>query len=265
MGSGTDTLEIADSHAHLDMEEFSRDREEVLHRAWEGGVRGLLCPAELTTAESLTIVLGLGERFPWVSAAAGVHPHQANELQPLHLDRIKELAVQGKIRAVGEIGLDYHYNFSSPESQLAAFHRQLELAQELALPVIIHSRNSGQDVRIAIKEAAFTQGGVLHCFSEDWETAEWMMERGFFISFSGILTFPDAGRLREVARKTPLERVLLETDSPYLVPHPLRKKQKRNEPVFIIETARLLAGLKKLPLVEVGRLAHENFQRLFRV
>jgi TatD DNase family protein len=247
------------------MEEFSQDREDVLRRAWEGGIRALLCPAEMTTAESLPIVLGLSEQHPWVIAAAGVHPHQAKESGLVHLDRIKELAWQGKIRAVGEIGLDYHYDFSSPESQRLAFRRQLALAQELTLPVIIHSRKAGREIRTALEEAAFTRGGVLHCFSEDWETARSMMERGFFISFSGILTFPNARELRETARKTPLDKILLETDSPYLVPHPLRRTTKRNEPLFVIETARVLAGLKKLPLEEIGRTACENFRRLFNV
>jgi len=247
------------------MEEFSQDREDVLRRAWERGIRALLCPAEMTTPESLPIVLDLSERYPWVAAAAGVHPHQAKESSLSYLDRIKELAGQGKIRAVGEIGLDYHYNFSSPESQRRAFGQQLELAQELALPVIVHSRNAGRDIRTAVKEEAFTQGGVLHCFSEDWETAGWMMERDFFISFSGILTFPNARELREIARKTPLDKILLETDSPYLVPYPLRRTTKRNEPLFIIETARVLADLKKLPLEEIGRAACENFRRLFSV
>lgn len=247
------------------MGEFSQDREDVLHRAWEGGIRGLLCPAEMTTQQSLSIVLGLSERNPWIAAAAGVHPHQAKELRSSHLDQVKELAIQGKIRAVGEIGLDYHYNFSSPESQRLAFRRQLALAQELTLPVIVHSRKAGRDIRAAVEEEAFTRGGVLHCFSEDWETAGWMMERGFFISFSGTLTFPNARELREIARKTPLDRILLETDSPYLVPHPLRRTTKRNEPLFIIETARALASLKRLSLEETGRIARENFQRLFNV
>jgi TatD DNase family protein len=265
LSSLTNNFEIADSHAHLDMEEFSQDREDVLRRAWEGGVRALLCPAEMTTAESLRIVLGLSERYPWIAAAAGVHPHQAKESSLGHLERIKTLATQGKIRAVGEIGLDYHYDFSTPESQRLAFRQQLELAQELALPVIVHSRNAGREISAAVEEAAFTRGGVLHCFSEDWQTAGGMMERGFFISFSGILTFPNARKLREIARKTPLDKILLETDSPYLVPHPLRRTTKRNEPLFIIETARVLAGLKKLPLEEIGRIAGENFQRLFIV
>ena len=260
-----DKLEIADSHAHLDMEEFSRDREDVLRRAWGGGVRALLCPAEMTTKESLPIVLSLSEQYPWVAAAAGVHPHQAKESSLSHLDRIKELARLGKIRAVGEIGLDYHYNFSSPESQRLAFRQQLELAEELALPVIVHSRKASRDIRAAVEEAAFTRGGVLHCFSEDWETARSMLERGFFISFSGILTFPNARELREIARKIPLDKILLETDSPYLVPHPLRRTTKRNEPLFVIETALVLASLKKLPLEEIGRTAFENFRRLFNV
>jgi TatD DNase family protein len=261
----TEQIELADSHAHLDLEEFDRDRDEVLQRAWESGVRAILCPAEMTTPASLATVLGLAEKFSRVEAAAGIHPHLAKEFAPSLADKIQELGRAKQIKAVGEIGLDYHYNFSPPEKQREVFRTQLRLAQELALPVIVHSRNSGRDVIAAVEEEGFTRGGVLHCFTEDWETAEQMMDRNFFISFSGILTYPNAQSLREIAKKIPWEKLLVETDSPYLVPQPRRGKNKRNEPAFVIETVQVLASLRNIHLEEMARATLENFRRLFSV
>lgn len=261
----TEQIELADSHAHLDREEFDEDRDEVLQRAWESGVKAILCPAEITTPASLATVLGLARRFSWVEAAAGVHPHQAKEATPSLLEEIQKLGRAKQIKAVGEIGLDYHYNFSPPEKQRDVFRSQLRLAQELALPVIVHSRNSGRDVIAAVEEEGFTRGGVLHCFTEDWETAQRMMGRNFSISFSGILTYPNAQNLREIAKKIPLEKLLVETDSPYLVPGPRRGKDKRNEPAFVMETVQALASLRSIHLKEMARVTLENFRRLFSV
>lgn len=264
-GGQSEPFEIADSHAHLDSAEFHQDREAVLERAWAGGIRFLLCPAELTTPESLNLVLELSQKYPWVAAAAGVHPHQASRMVPRHLETIRNLAAEGKIRAIGEIGLDYHYHFSPPSKQKETFRRQLALAQEIALPVVIHSRLSGKDILQAVVDEAFSQGGLLHCFTEDWETAEQMMGLGFFISFSGILTYANAANLREVARRTPFDRILVETDSPYLIPQPFRGKAERNEPLFVIETARVLAHLKQTTLGEIGQTVVTNYRTLFSV
>lgn len=258
-------IEWVDSHAHLDRTEFDRDREAVVQRAWDEGIRGLLCPAEMTEAPSPAVVLELAEKYPWIIAAAGVHPHQAGELAAAHLDRIKELAGSQKIKAVGEIGLDYHYNLSPPERQKEAFRAQLCLAQQLRLPVIVHSRKSGKDIIAGVKEEHFEQGGVLHCFTEDWETARSMMDCHFSISFSGILTFGNALSLREIAKKIPLDRLLIETDSPYLVPVPWRGKKARNEPSLVIETARVLAELKNIPLGELAGRVLQNYRALFGV
>ena len=258
-------FEIADSHAHLDMVEFNPDREAVLERAWTGGIRFVLCPAELTTPESWTACLSLSRSYPWVQLAAGVHPHRAHLLALEHLNKMEELARQGLIRAIGEIGLDYHYHFSPPSAQRQAFSQQLALAQQLALPVIIHSRLAGKDILSAVEKERFQRRGVLHCFTENWELARGMMDRGFFISFSGILTYPTAGDLREIARKTPLDRLLLETDCPYLVPEPLRGTTKRNEPQFLVHTARRLAEIKKKTLEEIGQAALTNCRALFLI
>ena len=256
-------IELADSHAHLDMPEFAPDRAEVLARAWKAGVRSLLCPADVTNPESTACVLEMTGRHSWIAAAAGIHPHQAKELEPVHLQTIRDLARDGKIAAVGEIGLDYHYNFSSPDKQREAFRAQLRLAGELGLPVIIHSRRAAADIIAAIIEEKFAGGGILHCFTEDRETAFEMLGRGFYISFSGILTYPSAGDLRDIAAGIPAGRLLVETDSPYLTPSPLRGKAARNEPAFVVETARRLAELRKISLGELAALTLRNFQTLF--
>jgi TatD DNase family protein len=261
----TKPVELADSHAHLDMEEFDRDRDEVIRRAWENGVRAILCPAEMTNSTSPAAVLDLAARYSWIKAAAGIHPHQAKEFAPSFMDQVKELGRAKKIKAVGEIGLDYHYDFSPPEKQREVFRAQLGLAQELTLPVIIHSRNSGKDVIAAVEEETFTRGGVLHCFTEDRETAARMMDRGFLISFSGILTYASAQNLREIAKKIPSEKLLVETDSPYLVPGSRRAKNKRNEPAFVLETVEVLASLRNVRPEEIARTSLENFRRLFSV
>ncbi len=256
-------IELADSHAHLDMPEFDPDRADVVARAWKAGVRSLLCPADITNPASVARVLELTGLCSWIAAAAGVHPHQAKEFQAAHLDKIRELAKDGKLAAVGEVGLDYHYVFSPPEKQKDVFRAQLGLARELDLPVIIHSRQAGKDIIAALVEEGFAGWGVLHCFTEDRATAWAMLDRGFHISFSGILTYPSAGDLRQIAADIPAARLLIETDSPYLTPSPLRGKTARNEPAFVVETARRLADLRKMPLEELANLTLRNFRTLF--
>jgi TatD DNase family protein len=256
-------MRLVDSHAHLDMVEFDPDRADVVRRAGQAGVVAILCPADLTRPESLPAIAGLAGGAPAVLAAAGVHPHQAKDLSPAHLAELRKLASAGSIRAVGEIGLDYHYGFSPAEDQRRALRDQLALAGEAALPVILHSRLSGPDIVAAVDGERFVRGGVLHCYTEDWGTARAMLDRGFFVSFSGILTFPKAGDLREVAAKVPLDRLLVETDAPYLAPVPYRGSGRRNEPAWVVETARVLAGLKGLPLDRLAEATTGNFAALF--
>ncbi len=254
---------LVDSHAHLDMPEFDPDRAETVRRAFAAGIVAILCPADLTRAESFPVIAALAAEFPTILAAAGVHAHQAKDLTSDHLRELKALAAGGAIRAVGEIGLDYHYDFSPKDAQLGALRRQLALAAEAGLPVILHSRFSGADIVEAVDGESFRGGGILHCFTEDWGTARAMLDRGFFVSFSGILTFPKAGALREVAAKVPLDRLLVETDSPYLAPVPLRGSGRRNEPAFVVETARVLAGLRGLALEELAGATTRNFAGMF--
>ena len=256
-------MRLVDSHAHLDMPEFDADRPDVVRRAFAAGVAAILCPADLTRPESFPAIAGLAAGFPAVLAAAGVHAHQAKDFSPSHLSRLGELAANGSIRAVGEIGLDRHYDFSPAAAQAEALRAQLAFAARAGLPVILHSRLSGPDIVAAVDGERFGRGGILHCFTEDWATAEAMLDRGFHVSFSGILTFPKAGALREVAAQVPLDRLLVETDSPYLAPVPYRGSGRRNEPAFVVETARVMAGLKGLPLDSLAEATTRNFAALF--
>jgi len=252
---------LVDSHAHLDREEFGPDRENVIQRALNSGIEAILCPVDISSERSADITLGLTARYPELSAAAGLHPHQASWLASGSLSGIERLAAEKKIRAVGEIGLDFHYSYSSPDDQRRAFGDQLRLAERLGLPAIIHSRVAGAEILRVVRETGFSRGGVLHCFTEGWEFARAMLDAGFYISFAGILTFPNARAVREVAERVPLDRILVETDAPYLAPVPFRGK--RNEPAYVIETARLAAGLKKVSLEAFSEAVLGNFRRLF--
>ncbi len=254
---------LVDSHAHLDMPEFDADRTEAVRRAFAAGLVAILCPADLTRAASLPAIAALSADFPTVLAAAGVHAHQAKDFEPVHLDSLRDLAAKGAIRAVGEIGLDYHYDFSPAEDQKEALRRQLALAAGAGLPVILHSRLAGADIIAAVDGERFRAGGILHCFTESWDVARAMLDRGFHISFSGILTFPKAGDLRDVAARVPLDRLLVETDSPYLAPVPYRGSGRRNEPAFVVETARVLAGVRDIPFEDLAEATTANFARLF--
>jgi len=256
---------LVDSHAHLSGEQFEKDRDRVIQRAFEEGIAAILCPGEITEAQNLNTTLLISEKYTRIFAAGGVHPHQTKDFTLDCLTKIEELAHSKKIYAVGEIGLDYHYNFSPPETQKEAFRQQLHLAQKLGYPVIIHSRNARDDVMAAVEAENFSTGGVLHCFTEDWAFAKHMIDRGFLISFSGILTFPNADQLREVAVQIPLEKLLVETDSPYLVPAPYRGKIKRNEPVYVKEVAHRLADLKNVSFEHLAEATKQNFESLFHI
>ncbi|MBN2207122.1 MAG: TatD family hydrolase [Candidatus Aminicenantes bacterium] len=254
---------LVDSHAHLDMEAFARDRDEVVARAFQAGLESVLCPAELTEERSAAVVLDLVRRHPRLLAAAGVHPHRAALYGRAAEDALRRLAAGGEIRAVGEIGLDFHYNLSPPSDQSRAFRAQLGLAAELRLPVILHSRDAGPEVLDAVREANLSRGGVLHCFTESWPIAARALDLGLHISFSGILTFPGATDLRETARRIPDGRLLVETDAPYLAPVPYRGKGRRNEPAWVVETARLLAGLRNVPFEELADATTRTYCGLF--
>lgn len=256
-------LGLVDSHAHLDMEAFDSDRAQVVDRAFRAGLESVLCPADLTSPRSVDLVLDLVRRHPRLLAAAGVHPHQAGLYGPDAESGLRRLAAVGAIRAVGEVGLDFHYNLSPPTDQRRALASQLRLAAELGLPVILHSRDAGEEVLDAVREAAPARGGVLHCFTESWEIARRALDLGLHISFSGILTFPGAAGLRETARKIPDGRILVETDAPYLAPVPHRGQGRRNEPAWVVETARLLAGLRGVAFEDLADSTTRTYGALF--
>jgi TatD DNase family protein len=258
-------MKFVDSHAHINSEEFQDDREQVISKAFRQDIESILCPIELTEPKNLHIALELVERHAKIFAAAGVHPHNAKDFHPEMASTLRRLVSENKIQAVGEIGLDFHYNLSSPEEQKKALRSQLNLAQDLGLPVVIHSRNAADEIAAAIEKEGFSNGGVLHCFTENWEFAEHMLKQNFLISFSGILTYPNAQSLRDVAKKLPLAKTLIETDSPYLTPVPYRGRVRRNEPVYVKEVAKKLAAIKNVDLEEVARVTSQNFASVFPI
>ncbi|MBM3297323.1 MAG: TatD family deoxyribonuclease, partial [Candidatus Aminicenantes bacterium] len=238
-------------------------RESVVERSFQHGLGGILCPAELTSGRSLEVTLGLTERFSKIAAAAGVHPHVASRFRAEHLDALRALAAEKKICALGEVGLDFHYNLSPPGAQREAFRAQAALAGELGLPLIIHTREAGQEAADILADLGVETRGVFHCYTGDRLLAERLVAMGYFLSFSGILTFPGAGSLRETARRVPADRLLVETDSPFLVPVPHRGRVKRNEPRFVAEVAGVLAGLLGLAPERIAEATSGNYRRLF--
>ena len=258
-------IEFVDSHAHIDGEEYDADRDEVVARAREAGVCAIL---NVGTGEPLSGTLEravrVAEQYEGVYAAVGVHPHDARLFTDEVAERLRQLVKQSaRIIAWGEIGLDYHYDNSPRDIQIEVFRRQLRLACEAELPVIIHSREADEEtVRILREELKDSRRrGVMHCFGGSRSMLEAVVELGFMISFAGNVTFKKAEDLRDVARLVPLERLLIETDCPYLTPVPFRGR--RNEPARVVEVAQCLAELRGMTKEEMGRLTSDNFARFF--
>ncbi len=258
---------FVDSHCHIDGAEYDADREEVIRRARDAGVTTML---NVGTGDphsgAFERAVELAEKHTDIYAAVGVHPHDAKLFTDQAEQRLLDLVKHGRqVIAWGEIGLDYHYDHSPRDVQREVFERQLRLARSLYLPVVIHSREANDDTIAILREemAGYERGGVLHCFGGGLEMATSAIDLGFFISFAGNLTFKKAEDLRSMARQLPLDRLLIETDCPYLTPVPFRGK--RNEPARVVETARCLAELHGRELEEMGRITSENFARLFGV
>ncbi|MFL6256742.1 MAG: TatD family hydrolase [Pyrinomonadaceae bacterium] len=258
---------FVDSHAHIDGEEFDADRGEVVARAREAGVRAILNVGTGDPhGDNFERALKVAQTYEDVYFAAGVHPHDAKLYDDTAESYVADL-LHGSSHAValGEIGLDYHYDNSPREVQREVFARQLRLAKSLSLPVVIHSREADEET-LEILHAEYTgteRGGVMHCFGGGPQLAEGALGLGFYISFAGNVTFKKADALREVARTVPLERLLVETDCPYLAPVPHRGR--RNEPAYVVETARFLAELRGVSHEELGHATSQNFSTLFRV
>jgi len=252
-------MRLIDSHCHLDDAQFDSDREAAIERAGAAGVETMLAVGTGNGPPDLEAGIRLAEGHRQMVASVGVHPHDAAKATPESFERLRELLAHPKVVAIGEIGLDYHYNFSPPEVQREVFARQLELAREAARPVIIHTREAWADTLRMLEEARLASG-IMHCFSGGPEEAERTLALGFHISFAGVVTFPKALRVQAAARMVPLDRLLIETDAPYLAPVPHRGK--RNEPAFVVETARKVAELRDAPVEAIAAATADNFKRL---
>jgi TatD DNase family protein len=258
--STTDPV-LIDSHCHIDMRDFDDDREEVVTRAKEAGVETMLVVAGLDGAGGHRRALEMAERWRLV-ASAGLHPHEARLGSEALYGDLRALAESREIVAIGEIGLDFHYDHSPRAAQVEAFRRQVRLAREVGLPVIVHSREADEETADLLeREGGGELRGVIHCFTGSERLARRALALGFFISFSGIVAFPKAEPLRGVARSVPLDRLLVETDAPFLAPPPHRGK--RNEPAFVVEVARALAAARGESFEAVAEATRRSFAVLF--
>ena len=262
-----ESSKLVDSHAHLDDRRFAGDLTEVIERAAEAGVANILTVACWSSETGFSGLDPLLDRYDHIYGAVGVHPHDAAaalqaQCSPVALIR-STAAANPKIVAIGETGLDFHYDHSPPEAQAKLFREQIRLAGELKLPLIVHSREAERETMEILREegAGELTGGVLHCFSGSAEMAREALDLGFYLSFSGVVTFPKALELQDVARFVPIERILVETDCPYLAPVP--ERGKRNEPSFVAHTAAKVAELKGLSVEDVARITTLNAKTLF--
>jgi len=258
-----------DSHAHLDGERFAEDQREVLSRARDAGVNSILLIGSGTGPGSLDCAIQIAGGQEGVYASVGIHPHEAQLAKNSDFDELAALARHPKTIAWGEIGLDYFYDHSPRDVQKSVFLRQMELARAARLPIIIHCRptdnteNAWDDVLSMIGEHFKSSGlgGILHCFTGTLDHMKRALDLGFMISFAGNITFPKAQNIRDAAKVVPLDRMLIETDCPFLAPVPYRGK--RNEPAYVVEVARQIAELRGLSREDVGQRTSENFRRFF--
>ena len=266
---------LVDSHAHLDSERYGEDRDALLTRAWQAGVRTVLSigigdgPDTMHRALEISCAYAGKPETPRILASAGVHPHEAQLADAAALVKLDDLLQQAGVIACGEIGLDYYYDHSPRETQKTVFRQQMEVAATHKKPIIIHCRPSDNstnawDDTLEMIESDWAPkglGGILHCFTGEWHHAKRAMDCGFLISFAGNITFPKAQPIRDVAVKVPLDRMLVETDAPFLAPVPNRGK--RNEPAWVAEVAEKLAEIRNVPVDEIASRTTENFYQFF--
>jgi len=260
-----------DSHAHLDGKQFDSDREQVIARAREAGVVAMVAIGNGDGPPELDAGIKLAEKYPFMYATIGIHPHEARLASDHAYAETEKLAKHPKVIAWGEIGLDYFYDHSPRDMQQQVFIRQMELAGAAKLPIVIHCRpsdnseNAWNDCLRLIQEhwAPEGIGGVLHCFTGNWPQAKRALDMGFMISFAGNITFPKAQQIRDAALAVPLDRMFIETDCPYLAPIPYRGK--RNEPAYVKETARHIGELRGMSMEEVGAHTTANFYKFFKI
>jgi TatD DNase family protein len=255
---------LTDSHCHLEPKDFA-DRDEAIARAREAGVQRMVCVGSGAGFDEIRNAVALAERDPQMWAAVGIHPHDAARAPAGVFDELERLATtHARVVAVGETGLDYHYNYSPADEQRQVMRTHLAIARRASKPVSFHIRDAHEEAaRILMEEKIGETGGVIHCFTGGLEDAKRYVALGLHLSFSGIVTFKSAGAIREAAAWAPLDRILVETDCPYLAPIPMRGK--RNEPAYLVHTARFLAELLGRPLDEFAAVTSANAERLFRL
>ena len=257
---------LIDTHTHLDDARYEGDRDAVIARAQDAGVQTFVtigCDLETSRA-----AVALAERYPFIYATVGVHPHEVKRIEERWYAELRQLARHPKVIAYGEIGLDYHYDHSPRETQRTRFREQVRVARDLQLPIVIHTREAQEDtITILREERAPEVGGVFHCFSGDAWLAKDALDLGFYLSFSGVVTFQNATMLRDIVKTVPMDRILIETDCPYLAPVPHRGK--RNEPAHVKLVAEKIASIKStekpLSLEEVERITSDNARRAFKI
>jgi TatD DNase family protein len=256
-------MDLIDSHAHVDFPQFDEDRDAMLQRARAAGVNTILAIGVGPGPEKLDAAIPYAEAHDWIYTTVGIHPHEAKEVTQAHLDTLARLAKHPKVIAWGEIGLDYFYDHSPRDVQQRVFCEQMELAAAAKLPLVIHCRDAWSDC-LDMLETQWKPtglGGILHCFTSTREDAQRGLDMGFLVSFTGNLTFPKAQNIRDVAKDLPLENILIETDSPYLAPQPMRGK--RNEPAYVAEVAKALGNVRNLGTEETAAATAANFRRFF--
>jgi len=252
---------FVDTHAHLQWASFDKDREHVISRARKAGVERLVnIGFDLDGSRK---AIELAEKHKGLYSTVGIHPHNAGQLNQAVLDKLRKLCEETKVVAIGEIGLDYYRNLSSREAQKKAFTAQLLLAEELELPVVIHDREAHRDILEMLSKFFGKIDGVMHCFSGSREMAEQCIKSEFYISIAGPVTFPNAHKLHEIAKWTDLNRILLETDSPWLAPQDVRGK--RNEPAFLLSIAKKIAELRGITLDELAETTTRNAKEVFQI
>ncbi|WP_017815543.1 MULTISPECIES: TatD family hydrolase [Paenibacillus] len=253
---------LFDTHTHLDSKDFDEDRKEVIERAYAEGVTRMVNVG--FDRETIPTTMELVEAYDFIYAAVGWHPVEAITMQPGDLEWIESLCKHEKVVAIGEIGLDYHWDKSPKDVQHRVLREQIGLARSINMPIVIHNREAHEDiVRILREEKASEVGGIMHSFSGSWETAKMCLDMGFHLSFGGPITFKNAKQPKEVLQQVPMDRLLLETDSPYLTPHPYRGK--RNESAHVRLVAEAAAELKGVSLEEISEITTKNALTLFGI
>lgn len=255
-------MELVDTHAHLDFPRFDEDRKEVIERAIDGGVKTIVnIGSDMTSSRNS---VELSRRYNEIYSVVGIHPHNADSFNLNVSKKLKSLSENKKVVAIGEIGLDFHYDNSPREKQKQAFRAQLRLAKSLDLPVVIHTRDADEETLEILKEEnADKIGGIMHCFASDKKMAKEILDLGFYIAFGGLITFKNLANLREVVKEVPMNKILVETDAPYLTPDPYRGK--RNEPLYVKYVVKKIAEVKGLSEEEVAKKTTENAKKVYNI